>query len=254
MGILASMGILGFIKFVGYSAGGSLSLAFLHETGLLKKIGEIAMTNKVKMIDSFPLEHEHTTVLGTTRFGKTFSTIKSLDRMENEAVLFFNTGHSEDIPKSWVTFDPSIHEWSQMETLLSANRKINFIPSTVIEKMEGQLSYIVDKLYNGTKRNVRLVIDETHLFKKVALGNIIRVATTGLRWGIRGVFITQRPAKMDNTLYTQSTNHVIFALGLMDYSYLKNNGFPIDELQINEKYIFRVFNQREVFGDFKIKI
>jgi hypothetical protein len=245
--------MVAFLKFVAWCSGGTLATGVLYETkdiwkGILPKM-------KVKEVESIFTEHkEHSTVLGITRHGKTYATIKSLSRMKNEAVFFYNTQH-EKVGKEWTTVDPRYNEWSQVEYLLSKNKKVNWLPSTKIPDMHKEIEYIVDQLYNGEMRNVRIAFDEVHLFRKKALEQIQRVATTGLRWGMRGVFISQRPAKVDNTLYTQSTNHVIFALGSADYQYLHGQGFPIDDLQQKvqgEKYVFVNFNQKEVSEPKKI--
>ena len=240
-------GMLAFLKFVAWCSGGTLATGILYETkdvwkGILPKM-------KVKEVESIFTEHkEHGTVLGITRHGKTYGAIKSMERIKDEAVFFFNTQH-EKVGSKWTTVDPRYNEWEQVEYLLENKKKINWLPSTRIEDMHSEIVYIVDKLYNGEMRNVRVVFDEVHLFKKKALEQIQRIATTGLRWGMRGVFISQRPAKVDNTLYTQSTNHVIFALGSADYQYLHGQGFPIEELKEKvrgEKYIFVSFDQKEV--------
>jgi hypothetical protein len=246
-------GMVAFLKFVMWCSGGTLATGVLYETkdtwkGLFK-------LNKPKEVSSFFEHEEHSTVLGITRHGKTYATIKSLAHIKNEAVFFFNTGH-EKVPGGFTDVDPRYHEWEQVEYLLSKNKKINWIPSTRIDEMQKQVIYIIDKLYNGEKRNMRLVIDEVHLFQKESLKAIQRIATTGLRWGMRGVFISQRPAKVDNTLYSQSTNHVIFALGSADYQYLHGQGFPIDKLQefVNgEKYVFVTYDQKDVSGPKTIK-
>jgi hypothetical protein len=211
--------------------------------------GILPKMNKPGEVKTIFTDHkEHTTVLGITRHGKTFAAIQALARMNDEAIFFYNTQH-EKVPTSFTTVDPRQHEWDQVEYLLSKNKKINWLAATKIDNMHKEIIFVIDKLYNEEVRNVRLVIDEVHLFTKAALKEIQRVATTGLRWGIRGVFISQRPAKVDNTLYTQSTNHVIFALGNSDYNYLQQQGFPSDEIRqkVNgEPYIFVTYNQKEI--------
>jgi hypothetical protein len=236
-----------FLKVVGYGVTGLLSVAFLHESGLLKGV-KFSMIKKVK---AFELENEHTTVMGITRHGKTYATILTLSKLAGEGVLFFNTQH-ETVPPNYVEFNPDLHSWEQIENLLKKNRKINFLPSTDPEQMQKQLSGIIRKLYNGEKRNLRLAIDEVHLFKKTSLNDLIRVATTGLRWGIKGIFLTQRPAKVDNTLLTQSTKHIIFRVGLNDYDYLQQHGFPAEQLKLEEKYHFKTFDGIEAKGTFMV--
>lgn len=230
-----------------WCSGGTLLTGTLYETRNMWG-GLIKVKTKPKVVNSIFTDHkEHTVELGITRHGKTWAGIKSLERLNGEAVLFFNTQH-EKVGKGWTTVDPSLHEWDQVEALLQKNRKINWLPSTDLDEMQKEIIFIVKQLYNGEKRNLRFAIDEVHLFTKEALNQIRRVATTGLRWGIRGVFISQRPAKVDNTLYTQSTNHVIFALGNADYTYLKGQGFPSEEIMLKvdgEPYVFVTYNQKE---------
>jgi hypothetical protein len=239
-------GMVAFLKFVAWCSAGTITTGVLYET---KDIWKGLIPMKKKEVDSVFTDHkEHTTILGITRHGKTYAGIKSMAHIKDEAVFFYNTQH-EKVGKEFTTVDPRYHEWDQVEYLLSKNKKINWLPSTRIDDMQKEIVFIVDKLYNGEVRNMRLVVDEVHLFTKEALKQIQRVATTGLRWGIRGVFISQRPAKVDNTLYTQSTNHVIFALGSADYQYLNGQGFPIDKLKDSvkgEKYVFVTFDQKEV--------
>jgi predicted YcjX-like family ATPase len=99
------------------------------------------------------------------------------------------------------------------------------------------------------------VIDEVHLFRNEGKKALIRLATTGLGRGYKCIFISQRPAMIDNTLLTQSTKHILFAIGLNDASYLKSNGFPSEEIMNRtgqEKYIFVEFDQKIVKGGFTI--
>jgi hypothetical protein len=246
-------GMTAFLKFVVWCSVGTLATGAIYETRELWKGSFTKM--KSKNVDTIFTKHkEHSTVLGITRHGKTYAAIKSLRLLRDEAVFFYNTQH-EKVGEGWTTVDPNVHEWEQVEYLLSKNKKVNWLPSTKIDDMQNEIVYIVDRLYNGESRNVRIAFDEVHLFTKNALKQIQRIATTGLRWGMRGVFISQRPAKVDNTLYTQSTNHVIFALGSADYQYLHGQGFPIDELKQKiqgEKYIFVNFDQKEVSEPKKI--
>lgn len=243
-----------FLKVVSWAVGGLLTTAFVYESGLYKIL--VRRFDKVKKIGSFLGSNEHTTVLGVTQHGKTFASLKSMVRVKDKAGIFFNV-QDVPVPKGFVDVRADQNEWEQIERLLQQKRKINWIPSTDIDEMKKEISYIVKKLYNGSKRNVILAVDEVHLLDKAALKDVIRVATTGIRWGIIGVFISQRPAKVDNTLYSQSTKHVVFALNNVDYKYLESQAFPsqeIKEIVKGEKYVFAVFDQKEVTGAYTIEM
>lgn len=222
---------------------------------LMNKVGKKFMG--VKFVNAFYIENEHATVIGLTQHGKTYGTIKTLETMK-ESILFFNTQETE-VGNGWVHASGS-NTPGQIMKVLEQGRKINFIPSTDLEKMSKELKVLTDMFYEKGKMNVRFVIDEVHLFKacksKEGHNSLIRLATTGLGRGFKCIFLSQRPAMVDNTLYTQSTKHIIFALGLNDYRYLESLGFPgevIKEKTNNEKYIFCEFDQKNVTGAFKIK-
>jgi hypothetical protein len=57
-----------------------------------------------------------------------------------------------------------------------------------------------------------------------------RVATGGIRFGIHGVFISQRPALIDNTLMTQSVGMIIFHCN-MESQYFKRYGIPYEDME-----------------------
>jgi hypothetical protein len=247
--------LLIFLKFaMGTAATGlGVTIAFdiYDKWGGLKRV-------TVKTLKAIPFSDEHTTVLGLTRHGKTFAVMHSIKDLK-EGVFFFNV-QNEKTPPNFSKANGN-NSWEQIKELLREGKKINYIPSDDLELASKELGYIVNNLYESGHMNVRMVIDECHLFSKVtkdksALKACIRLATTGLRRGYKAIYLTQRPAMIDNTLYTQSTKHILFALGKADYAYLKQQGFPVEEiynLTKNEKYKFCIFDQKEVHGAYMIK-
>lgn len=210
------------------------------------------VAKKMQGIKAIPLDDSHTCVLGTTRHGKTYAIIETLAQVK-EGVFFFNT-QLETMPKNFVEANGS-NSFEQIDYLLQQGRKVNFIPATDKEQRQKQLELIIKKLYDGQKRNIRFVVDEAHLYKKGSLAMVQEVATTGLRFGIKGVFISQRGALMDNTLISQSNMFVCFHLNGHDIEYLKNYGFPVEEMQQRiggEKYLFCTYDNKTVKGAFKI--
>lgn len=200
-------------------------------------------------------KNEHVAVFGVTQHGKTFSIIVSAKKL-NQAVIFFNPQHV-DAP-GYVEFNVRTHSRDQLIHLLKNKRKVNFVPSTDRKKMQKELTWLVDLLYSEDleRMKVKCLMDEVHLFKGESLDSLVRLATTGLRWGKECVFISQRGAMMDNNLITQSTRFVFFKLGDADYKYFDSQGWPIEKFRslTKEKYIFCEYDQLSVKGSYKIKV
>lgn len=198
-------------------------------------------------------ENAHTSVLGQTRYGKSYGAIKSLER-EKRGVLYFNTLFT-DTGSKW-TKATGEHTFTQIYNLLKKGKKVNFEPATKIKTAELQLNFLIEQLYNENEVcDIRIAVDEVHLFKKEGLSALRRIATAGLRWEYKGVFISQRPANVNNDLLTQSTNHVIFHVKAHDQNYLKGLGYPVEEMmsKINgEKYKFVIYNEEEIKGAYQI--
>lgn len=197
----------------------------------------------------------HTTVIGITRSGKTYATQKSL-AAQPKGVLFFNTQY-EDLPG--YTQANKQNDFKQLARAIQAGKKINYLPSTVQKEADVELAYLVsccydyrDNLLNGI-----LAVDEVHLWNnhKRALKELIRVATTGLRFGITGVWISQRPALIDNTLMSQSNQFIIFDTN-MEASYFKRYGIPHEDIQARieqgGQYSFCRFDSKTVTGPVKV--
>jgi DNA helicase HerA-like ATPase len=208
------------------------------------------------MLISFP-ELGHTSVLARTREGKTYATIKSLEA-QKEPVLFFNT-QLEAYSKRFLTADQS-YGLDQITEALHEGFKINFMPSDKPDRAAAEFDLIVDELYTWKRHYpgmppIYFVIDEVHLLQrnKDARNQLIRLASTGLKWGIRCIFISQRPAMVDNTLLTQSTFYVLFATGL-ESGWFKRYNMPYDDIQskLQKKYQYVTFDMREVRGAYKV--
>jgi Cdc6-like AAA superfamily ATPase len=175
-----------------------------------------------------PLSREHWTVVGKTRSGKTYAVKKSLEAVKS-GVLFFNT-QLEDMPASFVRADGD-NSMMQIKKALRAGKKVDFQPDVNKDIRAKQLIHIVNELYDGSTHDMYLVADECHLYKKEALDALTQIATTGLKWGIAGIFLSQRFQKIDNTLVTQSSRFVMFETNLEPDSYFREYGIPIDDIQ-----------------------
>ncbi len=195
----------------------------------------------------------HTTVIGLTRSGKTVAVKESLRGCKCGA-LFFNTQH-ESMPNGFVRADGS-SSMGKIKAAIGKGYKVNFIPDTDLLIQEKQLELIIQCLYDGRVHDMVLVVDEVHLFSSPNIKRqLIRVATTGLRFGIHGVWISQRPARIENTLMTQSNKFVMFQLN-MEFQYLKGHHIPGERvaaiLDKAGKYYYCEFDWREIRGAYRV--
>lgn len=204
----------------------------------------------------FPFNEGHVTCVGLTQSGKTYATAEQLSQLK-EGVLYFNTTHTDSVSRDFIECDRNT-TFKMIEKALKAGEKINFLPTKDPDIRELELELLIRKLYLSgytKQRRIYLAVDECHLYGGQALKSCIEVATTGLSNGIFAVWISQRPAKIDNTLMTQSNAMVIFKMN-MESNYFNNYKIPYDEIQkrIDEKgqYSFCLWDWREVKGAFRV--
>jgi len=177
-------------------------------------------------------DNGHCTVIGRTQEGKTYTVNKILNN-QKRGVLFFNT-QLEDL-KGYIKIDKNTR-FKIILQLLKSGKKLNYFPSTRLNIQEQEIIFLINQLFehgNFSKTNfIYFVVDEVHLFKKLGLEEICRIATGGLRYGIHGIFLSQRPANISNTLMSQSTEMLIFFCN-MESQYFKNYEIPIEEILNN---------------------
>lgn len=201
-------------------------------------------------------EDDHTTVVGRTRSGKTTGVVWSLQQ-DKRGVLFFNTQQIR-FPRGWTvaTIDTDFDDL--LDALISGD-KIVYNPSR--EYRQQELSILIGLLYKASQArdgvlDIYLVVDEVHLFTKAALKACIEVATTGIRWGIKAIWISQRPANIHNTLKTQSTRVVAFDISQMETNYLNSYQMPaeaiLNALREGGKYSYVVYDGHDLKGAYRV--
>jgi DNA helicase HerA-like ATPase len=193
----------------------------------------------------------HCTVIGKTQSGKTYATQKSLKNVQG-GVLFFNTMYG-DLPG--FTEATSKNTKEQIISLLNQGRKVNFMPSRDEDVRDKEFKLLVEKAQSGAVNQIIIAIDEVHLYGKIGTKKMIEIATTGRHDGIKGVFISQRPAHIDNTLMTQSEQFVIFKLN-MEQGYLERYKMPSEEIakkiQQGGKYAYVTYDWESLKGAYKV--
>lgn len=195
----------------------------------------------------------HNTVIGITRSGKTYAIKKTLAGVK-EGVIFFNTQH-EEMPNTFINCTAADNIES-IKRAIRSGAKINYIPDLDSKIREKELIFIINALYQRSNiSKIYLVVDEVHLYEKDALKKLIQVSTTGLRFGIYGIWISQRPANVDNTLMTQSEQFIIFRTN-MESGYFDRYGIPADQikdlLEKGGKYAYCIYDFINITGPFKV--
>lgn len=207
------------------------------------------------MIKLINFENQHTTVLGTTQTGKTTAVMKSLEK-QDKGVLFFNP-QQIPMPKTYVKATGE-NNVEQIIRAIRSGKKVNFVPDRDIRWK--QFTYLVNALYKASERaklDMYFVGDEIHLARmhdREANNAAIEIATTGLTWGIKGIWISQRPAEMEYTLLTQSTLFIFFTTE-WEGQYLKQKGIPFADIEKriqDGQYSFCTYHRKVLDGPFRV--
>lgn len=204
----------------------------------------------------------HSTVIGTTGTGKTFGTAHSLLESD-KGVFFFNTMGTDSVPAAY-TRASGQSDIESIDRLLKRKRKVNFIPSFSPEVRDRQLQAIIRYLLDdGRKRDMILAVDEVHLFKNDKKAGIkvqdelIRLATTGRNFGVKGVYLSQRPANVNNNLLEMSSNWVIYFVPL-GKSWFTAYNMPYEEiiepLKSAPEHSYMLYDFKNVKGPFKVNV
>jgi len=169
----------------------------------------------------------HEVVIGRTQSGKTYYAVKARAATWRAAVLFFNPQGFPISGAGWVSC--SGHSMlPQIVKVLRAGLKISYVPSDKDEIAEKELSCLVDAIFATVfpSPGLLFVADEAQDFP----APLRRIARRGLARGVTGVFISQRPAEMHNTLLTQATRHVIFDSS-WESQYFKRYGLDAEKIE-----------------------
>lgn len=190
-----------------------------------------------QLIDA--MKTRHTAVLGMTRTGKTYFVGKALKRLrdnENVHTIFVD-------PKQQVTMGLSKKEicttpTQVLECMMRKQKNIVFYPRVESKYIGNDLNRVVDHVFavnkkEGFRRIRRVVaIDEVQSFVRKGISDgLDKLYLIGAGVGITGVCMTQRLQNMNETVWSQSENKVIFRIDEI-LSYLKSRNLQhyIDEL------------------------
>lgn len=176
------------------------------------------------------LNNNHVFICGITRSGKTYFAKKACSELR-APVLFFNV-QDEEMPQNFLTIDPYF-DMKDLKRGLKRGVKFNFVFGKLSkDQIMRVIGYVCSELMRSDMfsqdRPVYVVIDEAQILEASALDAAIAISTRGLAKGVRLISITQRPALVNKTIYTQAAEQYIFRLALSEKQYLKNKGIDYD--------------------------
>ena len=204
------------------------------------------------MQDNYTRLGGHEVVIGRTQSGKTHYAVKARANFWRGPVLFFNP-QGFPPPGDYIAVTGR-DNLGQIMQALRAGLRLSYIPSDRDEIAEQELSCLVGAVFSADwpqSGGLLFVADESQDFSRP----LRRIARRGLARGVTGVFISQRPAEMHNTLLTQAIRHVIFS-SAWESQYFKRYGLDADKiaglLAAAPKYSYLVVANGCISGPYQV--
>ncbi len=204
------------------------------------------------------LDAQHQFVAGRTRSGKTTYAVARAWRWPGP-VLFVNT-QDEDLGEGWWRADPSSSAVALIQSLKRGQR-IDYLPSADDAAAAAEIGALVERVFVRApwRPPLLFVVDETHVYAPNSgrPSSLLRIARRGLRWGVVGLWISQRPADVSKGLVSQCASHVLFPVSF-ESDYLSRHGLPGDEIRRRlaeaPPYSYLLWDQLELTGPFREEI
>lgn len=180
--------------------------------------------------------NNHVFICGLTRSGKTYFTWKALDELPGPVLYLNIQGETKGLPKRFLTVGAREIDSDQLIEILRDGGKVNLILGAGTHMINVVIGYILELLMESgfsEEKPIYVAVDECHLIAPggFTMRKAREVATAGLKKGVRCVWITQRPALADKTLYTQSAEQYIFYLSVSEASYMRTKGIDFETCQ-----------------------
>lgn len=194
-------------------------------------------------------KNNHVFICGLTRSGKTYFAKNACAELKRP-VLFFNV-QNESLPGNFLTVTEA-DNLEQVEKHLKAGGKIDFrfTQKCSLDAIQTIIGFFIRWIMNSGQYNqdkpIYIVIDEAQLLKDEGLNAAIDASTRGLSRGVRLICISQRPALVNKTIYTQAVEHYIFRLQDGEKAYMINKGVDFEKCkeawQKNGQYSYVFFD------------
>jgi len=173
----------------------------------------------------------HVTVVGLPRSGKTTLCVEIFRRCPR--AIFLNVAHEP-------YFDGVYSASNERDALTIADgERTHIVWNCNIWDVQGFLGKLIEmQLAREEKYPISIFVDEAHLVCPCHSINIVQgrvpnsfglLATNGLRWNLRAIWISQRPQLVDSTIYRTAEYKIFFKLHSADISYLRRERIKVPE-------------------------
>lgn len=198
--------------------------------------------------------NNHVFICGITRSGKTYFAKKAVEQLPFPAI-FFNI-QEEQLPAKFLKVDETI-DADILFKHLKAGGKVNFTFTQNCDLVDimNIIAFIIKRLMAAgfsERKPIYVIIDEAQLLKDVGKAAAIDASTRGLAKGVRLICISQRPALVDKTIYTQAFEQYLFRLSTAEAAYLKNKGIDYEKCKSlwdeNGEHSYCYFNGIDLIG------
>lgn len=175
--------------------------------------------------------NSHVFICGLTRSGKTYFAKNAVAQLKRP-VIFFNV-QNEQMPGRFLQVNERA-DFKLIKKHLAAGGKIDFRFSQAcsLAQIQAIIGFVIRSLMQDhytQQKPIYIVIDEAQLLSNKGLEAAIDASTRGLSRGVRLICISQRPALVSKTIYTQASEHYIFRLQDGEKMYMQNKGVDFEK-------------------------
>ena len=172
--------------------------------------------NKLSKNFLLSIKKRHTAIIGMTRSGKTVLCKKMLEGLQdmNVHTVFFDPKHDDDFSDLGKICTTPMQFYAE---LVAKNPRIIYRPPGDKTGRSEHLTRIIDLIFTAQRnpkfKNIRRVIaiDEIQLMvKKGGHDGIEKLWTVGAGLGVMGMALTQRIQLLNETIWSQSENKILF--------------------------------------------
>jgi len=194
----------------------------------------------------------HACIFGATGSGKTTYANQILRAWKGPALAINTQGE----PLFGAKVSLSMRD-DELVSLLRKGHKLNLEPPPDDNQARLILDALIPRLIGRAvwKPRLLLLVDEAHVYAPNGKGSPLQlIARRGRKWGVCGLWISQRPADLSKTLVTQAGQVAIFET-MWETTYFRSYGLDVDEIkrriEAGGPYSYVVWHGSRLEGPYK---
>lgn len=197
-------------------------------------------------------EAGHICIFGATGSGKSYLAKKAVAAHKGGA-LIIDPQEERDWPAIYLSGRESAGD---VYRALKKGQHVAYVPDKEPENAIRLLSRFCQDFISGKWSDTWLVVDEAQTYApKNAPSPLNWIAARGRSHGIKGIWISQRPAAISHVLLTQARFHYLFYLGAFEDQYLRGYGLDGEEIRAKlgtaGEHRYFVWDNARLEGPFK---